>query len=188
MKIRMLTVALAVSVLFSFTACDIFGTLLNRKGDAETKPSESETTTVEETTTTEATTTTEETTTEETTTSEETTTESITPETSATPTPTTAPTKKPTKAPAKPTYVPKGWSKHPPELWGAKVNGKRVYIIENDNTGAYKGWYNGQWVKLYVTKKTLHNHEDEEHDYVDVLVTFYRDKKHKYKYASFHDD
>ena len=152
-------------------------------------------------------TTTEETTTEETTTeetsaesseetsvesSEETSVESSegTSETSETTTkaPTKKPTKKPTKVPVKPTYIPKGWEKLP-DLWGVKQYGRKVYVIYHSKKyDQYKGWYKGKWIKLYETSKTIHNHEDEEHDYVDILRTYYRDKKHKHKYASFHDD
>ena len=180
MKKRLLTVALAVSVLFSFTACDIFGALLNRKKEDETEPSESETTTVEETTTTEATTTTEETTTEETTATEETTTESITPETSATPTPTTAPAKKSTKkAASKPKSIPKGWSKSP-EAWGKTYKGRKIYVIVRPG-GNYKGWYNGKWVTLY--DDSSYNDENSEN------VALYRDKamsKLYYVFVEYH--
>lgn len=48
MKKRLLTAAMAACVLFSFTACDIFGNLLNKKPDV-TEPTESETTTEETT-------------------------------------------------------------------------------------------------------------------------------------------
>ena len=184
MKKRLLTVALAVSVLFSFTACDIFGILLHRNDEDETEPSESETTTVEETTTTEetteATTTAEETTTEETTATQETTTEETASETTATPTPTKAPTKKPTKAPVKPTYVPKGYIKYY-NGWGVKFKGKKIYIIESQSGTGYKGWYNGKWIKLYDTQKDLNE------DGTEIRCYFYRDKKHK-KLFYYNDD
>ena len=178
---------MAACVLFSFTACDILGSLLNKKPDV-TEPTESETTT-EETTTEETTTTEEKTTTEETTTSEETTTtsEETTSETTATPTPTKKPTAKPTKKPAaKPYSLPKGWTKEP-EAWGTKEKGYKAYVAYNKKGQAY-GWYNGKWVKLYQTSKGLHNYEDEDHQYCEILVNFYRDKKHKKYYTSYYGD
>ena len=183
MKKRLLTVALAASVLFSFTACDILGILFNRNQEEETEPSESETTTVEETTTTEettteATTTTEETTTEETTTTSETTTESITPETSATPTSTPAPAKKAKKKVAtKPTYIPKGWSKTT-GAWGKTYKGRKIYVIVRPG-GNYKGWYNGKWITLY--DDTYYNDEESEN------VVLYRDKAMTKLYYKFVD-
>ena len=177
MKKRLITAAMALFVLFSFTACDIFGLLINRNKEEETEPTESETTTVEETTTSEETTTAEETTTTEETTSEAetTTTEETTSETTASPTPTKKPTKKPTKAPAKPTYIPKGWYKED-DAWGIKYKGKKVYVIENGSS--YKGWYNGKWVKLYQKYSTI----DDEGNY---FVEYFRDKKHKKKYCQY---
>ena len=186
---KLITALMALGVLFSFAACDLFNGLVNKPTVVETdKPAESS----EATTTAEETTTTEETTTEETTqeTSEETSSEETTSEetTTAAPTPTKAPTKKPTKVPVKPTYIPKGWSKET-DCWGKKQNGRKLYVIySNNNSDNMKGWYKGKWIKLYWTSETLHNYEDAEHDYSEILIRLYRDKKHKYKYGSYHTD
>ena len=181
MNKRLIAAIMAAGLICSFTACDF----LNSKKPEITTTVE-DTTTEEATTTVEESTTTEETTTaEETTTSEETTTtsEETTSETSAT----KAPTKKPTKAPAKPASVPKGWHKEP-DAWGIKEKGYTAYVIYSEKGSGYKGWYNGKWVKLYETRKELHDYEDEDHQYHEVLVKYYRDKKHKKFYTSFYDD
>lgn len=185
MKRRLIITALALGVLFSFSACDIFGTLVNKQSEITTEAPESSETTEEATTTTEETTTEEttEATSEETTTTEETTSEETT---TATPTPTKKPTKKPTKIPTKPTYIPKGWHKLS-EVWGGKYKGYKAYVIYSDkNSDILKGWWKGKWVKLYSTSKTLHDYDKD--DYYEALVTLYRDKKHKYKYASYTTD
>ena len=178
MKKRLITAAMALFVLFSFTACDIFGLLINRNKEEETEPTESETTTVEETTTSEETTTAEETTTtEETaTTSEETTSEETTTTSEeTTPTTTKAATKAPTKKPAaKPASVPKGWYKT--DVWGSKYKGVKRYVICKGNS--YKGWHKGKWVKLYFTQTDI----DEVGNYLDE---YFFDKKHKKKYAEY---
>ena len=115
-----------------------------------------------------------------------TTSEETTPETTATPTPTTKPTAKPTKKPAaKPASIPKGWEKVP-EVWGDKQYGRKVYVIWRNRQG-YKGWYNGKWIKLYVTEKMIKaSNEDGDEDYYSIF-TFYRDKNHKKKYATYTD-
>ena len=179
MNKRLIAAIMAAGLICSFTACDF----LNGK-KPEITTTAVETTTEETTTTVEETTTIEETTTaDETTTSEETTTtsEETTSETSAT----QAPTKKPTKAPAKPSSVPKGWEKVP-EVWGDKQYGRKVYVIWRNRQG-YKGWYNGKWIQLYVTEKFIKaSNEDGDEDY-DRIFTFYRDKNHKKKYATYTD-
>ncbi len=174
MKRRLIITALALGVLFSFSACDIFGTLVNKQSEITTEAPESSETTEEATTTTEETTTEEttEATSEETTTTEETTSEETT---TATPTPTKKPTKKPTKIPTKPTYIPKGWYKDE-DAWGIKHKGKKCYVILFG--GSAKGWYKGKWVKLYEVQDTY----DDEGNYI---VTYYRDKKHKKVYCSY---
>ena len=183
---RLITALMALGVLFSFAACDLFNGLVNKQTEATTTTTE-----VETTTTAEETTTTEETTTEETTeeTSEETSEETTSEETTTdAPTPTKAPTKKPTKVPVKPTYIPKGWHKET-DAWGKKYNGHRVYAIYNSsNTDSYKGWWKGKWIKLYSKSKTLHDYEDDDHQYCEVQITLYRDKNKKYKYYTFITD
>ena len=180
MNKRLIAAIMAAGLICSFTACDF----LNSKKPEITTTVE-ETTTEEATTTVEESTTTEETTTaEETTTSEETTTtsEETTSETSAT----KAPTKKPTKAPAKPASVPKGWHKEP-DAWGIKEKGYTAYVIYSEKGSGYKGWYNGKWIKLYVTEKMIKaSNEDGDEDYYSIF-TFYRDKNHKKKYATYTD-
>ncbi len=182
---RLITALMAMGILFSFAACDIFNGLINKQTEATT-----ETTEVETTTTVEETTTTEETTTEETTeeNTSETTSEETTSEETTTVAPTKKPTPKPTKVPVKPTYIPKGWHKEP-EAWGKKYNGHRVYTIySNSNSDNYKGWWKGKWIKLYSKSKTLHNYEDDDHQYCEIQITLYRDKSHKYKYYTYTTD
>ena len=180
MNKRLMAAIMAAGLMCSFTACDF---LTGKKPEITTTAEE--TTTEETTTTVEETTTAEETTTvEETTTSEETAT--ISEESSLETSATKAPTKKPTKAPAKPASVPKGWQKEP-YAWGNQEKGYKAYVAYNKKGQPY-GWYQGKWVRLYETSKGLHNYEDEEHQYYEALIKFYRDKKHKKFYTSYLSD
>ena len=164
---------MAVFVLFSFAACDLFNGLVNKQTEITTTTTE-----VETTTTAEETTTTEETTTEETTeeTSEETTSEETTSEETTTAAPTKKPTKKPTKIPTKPTYIPNGWKKEK-AAWNKKFKGKKVYIIRKGDS--YKGWYNGKWVKLYLFIDELVE------DGTLVEYRYYRGKNYNKLYYSY---
>ena len=168
MKRRVITIALATSVLLSFTACDMLNGLINKQTETTAVPTvsseSSETTTAEETTTVEETTT-EETTTEETSTSEETTTVESTEAT------TKQPTKKPAKMPTKKPVtgkIPKGFSKF---IWGKKYKGKKYYIIINDYASRWKYWKNGKWVEIYCDNTNDYG------DYQDFI--FYTDKAQK---------
>jgi cell division septation protein DedD len=89
---------------------------------------------------------------------------------------TTTPKKKNTPVPKKKSTapsVPSGYSKY---VWGAKYNGKTVYIVHQQNE-LFKGYYNGKWVELDQAGREISDTKVEFSYFLDNGTVYYKETK-----------